>query len=67
VSDTKESPSQIIRDRVEEERPARSAYATTSFLLHALVAMVISPIVVVAMGLGAVLIFNNSHGNKFGL
>jgi hypothetical protein len=33
-----------------------------SFLLHASVAMVISPIVVFVEGLSAVILFNNSHG-----
>jgi hypothetical protein len=60
VSDIKESPSLIIGGSLEEKGPAGSAAG--SFLLHALVAMVISPIVVFVVILSAVIIFNNSPG-----
>jgi hypothetical protein len=62
VSDTKESPSLIIKDSLHEKGPAGLVSATGSFLLHATVAMVISPIVVFAVILSAVVMFNYSHG-----
>lgn len=37
-----------------------------SFLLHAVVAMVISPIAGLVVLLGTVILFDNSHGNKRG-
>ena len=62
MSDTDESPSLIIKDSLEEKGTAGFASAAVSFLIHALVAMVISPIVVVVVFLNIVIIFHNSPG-----
>lgn len=62
MSDTKESPSLTTSRSLEEKRRAGLLPAAVSFLLHASVAMVISPIVVFVVTLSAVVIFNNSLG-----
>jgi hypothetical protein len=62
VSDINESPSLIIKGGLQEKGAAGLLSTPGSFLLHASVAMVISPIVVFVVVLSAVLIFNNSRG-----
>jgi hypothetical protein len=61
VSDAEEIPSLIVKESLEEKDPAGLVSATISFLLHASVAMVVSPIVVFVETLSAAMLFNNSR------
>lgn len=64
MSGNEESPSLTVRGslKLKEKGLAGLVSAPGSFLLHASMAMVISPVAAMVVGLGAVIVFNNSPG-----